>query len=203
MNSKVIRLTSGFVILFCAWALAGSSSNLESSLDIVTRKLAPKIPSLEKVLVLDLQDLRGDVTFLGRYAADELRTKLSDFRQVAAFDREAFTTFLAEKKTVGLTVMDDKNAVEMARQMNARWVAFGTVWAMGKKIYLNVKLASVEKGVIVCGVSEVAKKDGRMVYLLDEKASASVMTMKDEEKKMEEAVLERVRQKQLKDSGKL
>ncbi len=150
---KILLLTSA-IGAFLNTAVFASQAPIQSIAQFINQKMS----ATDGVLVMDFQDFNGGESANGNYYAEELRIELANISKASIIDRKALDQLLGEKKLSDLGFIDSKNLLEIGKLCGAQKAVYGTINEKGKKLILQVKLVSLEKGVLLAGVKKELKR---------------------------------------------
>ena len=181
-------------------ARADSSPVLSKSIEAMAKVVCAKAPSKNGILVLDLQNFDGSVSYFNRYITDQLTITLSNKPNVTVVDRQVLKTILSEKKIQEAGLVEEATAISIGKMVGAKTAVYGTIADSPKVLGINIKVINIEKGTVVGGIVKEIRKNSAIVSLLDgineqeaRGASAGESAPRVVEIQMEEAIKERMK----------
>jgi TolB-like protein len=138
-----------FVAMTCTRALA---QDVDASMRALASSLAASLERsrLVSVTVLDLADLQGRPTELGRYLAQELSDKLvgaSD--KVSVVDRANLLHLLRENKLSIEGLINPETSRRLGKLVGVDSILVGSITPIGDTFRVNVRVIGVETGKVV------------------------------------------------------
>lgn len=125
-----------------------SSPDIDRSLNLLTQDLDRQLTSLKqkRLAVLDFANLRGQVTGLGQWVAEELITRLFATRRYEIADREYARQVISEFGLARGGLTRPWAIQQFSRLLGSQVVIFGTVSDLGAVIKIHVRLYRTDRG---------------------------------------------------------
>jgi TolB-like protein len=131
--------------------------------NIVTEVAKEKHPS---IAVVDFTDLKGNVTSLGRFVADELSSSLVLSGEVQVVDRMQFNQVLDKQSIAHSAVTDPANLKKLGTAASVHGIVIGTVADMGGSVRVNAKVLSTDNGRVITTARTSLTKTGPVAEFL-------------------------------------
>ncbi len=168
MRYYVILLA--MVIISCSTAVKETTvvNDLDIQLDTIAVKIINTLQNENQlVAITEFTDVKGSVSELGLYIAEELTTKLYQKSKLEIVERQMFKKILKEQN-LGLTgYIDEQTAVSIGNILGADAIVTGTITVIGKDIRINARVISAKTGKVLSAASASVIKDKDLVSMLE------------------------------------
>ena len=170
MRSSVMKMIGRFsvAIATCSTAVA-SSQGLEQSLQgIVGEVVAGSQQSgVKRLTVADFTNLKGEITELGRFVAEELGTSLVMARpSFGVIDRANLRAILAEHKLSVSGLVDRETTKKLGQIAGVDAIITGTIVPMADVVHVTVKVISTETAAVVAASRSTLPRTSTIEQLL-------------------------------------
>ncbi|MEE8425555.1 MAG: CsgG/HfaB family protein, partial [Elusimicrobiota bacterium] len=119
------------------------------------------------VLVADLYDLDGRITYFGRFLSDKLQIGLAAGKPgYVLVDRSKIDLLLEEMKLQKSGLIDESTIAEVGKMAGASVIIYGSVTDLADRIDIDVKIRDIETATSLGGTSRSLKKNGRLSGLV-------------------------------------
>ncbi len=128
----------------------------ENEIQNLSAKMAQKIVNSgkSKIAVVDFTDLKGNVTELGRFIAEEFSVALLESSQgFEVVDRTHLQSILKEHKLSETGVIDPQTARKLGQFAGVDALVTGTITPLGESVRLAVKVLDVETAKVISATS--------------------------------------------------
>lgn len=126
-------------------------TEIKSVADVLSRSLSNA--SRPRVAVVDLTDLQGAVTPLGRYMAEELETALANAGgSFDLIDRTRLKLLMQENKLASTGVIDPSTARQLGKIAGVHILITGTLVPMSDTVRMTIKALDTEDAHVVAAV---------------------------------------------------
>jgi len=180
MNLK--RSAAIALCIFSFHHAPAQDQTLDKALSDLSANLASQIRSngMKKVTVLDLTDLQGGGSELGKYIAEELTVELvMKKRDFSVLDRANLRKILTEHKLTATGLIDPENAKKLGMFAGVDALVLGTIVPRGSdSINLTVKIITTETAEIIGAARAGFKSDGEVQKLLSQPAAVGAPSEK-------------------------
>ena len=137
------------LIMAASLMLSGvaGAQGYESEIGNLSAKMAQKIVNSGKrsIAVVDFTDLKGNVTELGRFIAEEFSVALLESSQgFEVLDRTHLQSILKEHKLSETGLIDPQTARKLGQFAGVDALVTGTITPLGESVRLAVKVLDVE-----------------------------------------------------------
>jgi TolB-like protein len=140
-----------------------AATDLDSSLDSLTTQIVTSMSANKgsRIAVIEFSDLKGNITELGKFIAEELTTRLFMTKKFEVVERELLSKVLKEHKLNLSGLVDTSSAKELGKLLGVDAVVTGTITDLGKTVKINSRLIATETGTIFAAAgAELAKDEG-------------------------------------------
>lgn len=170
------------IVVICFCILGGNwvgpvcaQGSLDQRVNELSQQIANKMSARQKttLAVIEFANLRGEVTDLGRYIAEELITRLSDMEKFRVIERQLLNKVMAEQKLSLTGIVDPVAARRLGRLVGADAICSGTISDLAQSLKVNARLISTETGEVFASASTEIFKDESVLRLLANGASAA------------------------------
>jgi hypothetical protein len=158
------------------------AEDMDTAITKLTEDVATKIKENgnKKVTVLDLTDLQGDSSELGKYIAEQLTVDFTMVkRDFSVLDRANLKRILAEHKLDASGLVNPENAKKLGMFSGVDAMIFGTITPVGKSINVTVKVISIETAEVVGSAKAKFDSDDTVQQLLSQPAKADNASASD------------------------
>ncbi len=155
-DCETLRLTVWLVFLLLL-GLPLDTFAYEEQIDSLAEELLLEIEKDDDrtIAVVDFSDLRGDITDLGRFLAEELSTVLAEkASRVQVVDRMHLNRIIQEQKLGTTGLLDPETVRQVGQFAGVDLLVTGTLTPFGESIRVAVKILGVETAKVV-GASRV------------------------------------------------
>jgi TolB-like protein len=152
---------------------------MDTELTKLTEDLAAKVTTngSKKITVLDLTDLQGGSSELGKYIAEQLTVDfVMSKRDFAVLDRANLKSILAEHKLTATGLVDPENAKQLGKFAGVDALIIGNIIPIGSNINLTVKIITTETAEVVGAAKAKFKADDTVQQFLSQPAKTSDST---------------------------
>ena len=128
----------------------------ENEIQNLSAKMAQKIVNSgkSKIAVVDFTDLKGNVTELGRFIAEEFSVALLESSQgFEVVDRTHLQSILKEHKLSETGLIDPQTARKLGQFAGVDALVTGTITPLGESVRLAVKVLDVETAKVISATS--------------------------------------------------
>ena len=133
-----------------------AAQGYENEIQNLSAKMAQKIVNSgkSKIAVVDFTDLKGNVTELGRFIAEEFSVALLESSQgFEVVDRTHLQSILKEHKLSETGVIDPQTARKLGQFAGVDALVTGTITPLGESVRLAVKVLDVETAKVISATS--------------------------------------------------
>ncbi len=164
-----------FIALLPGSAPALAQTALDTNLDTLAARIVEVMvknagpnSGVEKnpIAILDFLDLKGNVTSLGRFVAEELTTRLVLTKRFDVIERQLLNKVLAELKLSASGLVDSSSAQELGSILGVSAVVSGTLSELTSTVRVNARVIATTTGRIVAAASIELPKDESIAQLL-------------------------------------
>lgn len=137
-NARSYQLAlCGVALLICQSAAA-----YRNEIDQIARDLADKAltSNTRTIAVVDLTDLNGSVTELGRFVAEELSSALAEEGSLQVIDRIHLRSILQEHKLAATGLIDPLTARKLGEITGVQGLVTGTITEFGDSVRISAKV---------------------------------------------------------------
>jgi len=120
-----------------------------------------------KVAVVDLVDLSGESTYLGKFFAEKLTTAFVDQGSISVVERQLLGQMMEEFIKQESGIIDIETAKEVGRLAGADYIVAGTTTALSTFIDINVRVISLESGDLIASSMVKIIRDEDVEILLN------------------------------------
>ena len=128
----------------------------ENEIQNLSVKMAQKLVNSgkSKIAVVDFTDLKGNVTELGRFIAEEFSVALLESSQgFEVLDRTHLQSILKEHKLSETGLIDPQTARKLGQFAGVDALVTGTITPLGESVRLAVKVLDVESAKVISATS--------------------------------------------------
>lgn len=146
------EFTCKVLVVAAILLIAPPSRAYEQQLQQLSAELAEEISAAQKktIAVVDFTDLRGNVTELGRFLAEELSVSLAAaHRGFEVVDRTHLAVLLREHKLSRTGLIDPQTAKELGKIAGVEALITGTLTRLGDSIRIAIKILDTESAKII------------------------------------------------------
>lgn len=163
-RTMIIALILG--VVFLARPAPGYEQQMAAQAQVIATKL--EASEMKTIAVVDFTDLRGNVTELGRFLAEELSIGLAGLdRGFEVVDRTHLKALLDEHELSATGLIDSTTARELGRIAGVGALITGTVIPLGDSVRLAVKVLDTETARIVTSTTGNIPKTQAIHELLE------------------------------------
>ena len=112
--------------------------------------------------------------WLRKGLADMLITDISQVPQIKVVEREALEKILKEQALSLTGAVDENQAVEVGKLLNAKKLIYGSYIVTAKKIRIDAKISDVETGTIAAGIEVTGKID--QIFELEKSLAQKILS---------------------------
>ena len=147
--------------LFLSPGMGLAQGNLDQRLNELSEQISNEMTQYDKttIAVVELTDLRGDITEFGQFLAEELITRLYQTKMFKIIERQLLSRVMAEQKLSLTGMIDPTSAKELGRLLGVDAIVSGTVTDLGQSLKVNARLINTETGEIFAVASTEILKD--------------------------------------------
>lgn len=144
------------------------SQSLDEGLLDLTNQISSEMSQVDKkkIAVVELVDLNGNVTELGKYISEELITRLFRTKKYRVVERQLLNKILAENKLQLSGIVDETTAKQIGKILGVDAICTGTITDLIDNIKINSRLIDTESGSIFAVASTLIRKDELVRKLL-------------------------------------
>jgi TolB-like protein len=145
-----------------------SQGALQDSVAQLSNRIAQEMTENNKktIAVIELCDLQGNVTNLGRFIAEELVTRLYQTKKFKVIERQLLAKVIREQK-LSLTGLIDPNAArQLGNLLGVQAIVSGTMTDLAQNVRVNARLISTQSGEIFAVAATAILKDESVNKLL-------------------------------------
>jgi TolB-like protein len=145
--------------------------------DTLATELAANLPEDKplRLAVMDFTDLQGYTDVLGKYAADRLSIRLSQYpAKIQVVTRQRLEEILKEHKISRSGLFDQATTKRIGKLLGADALVLGTVIPMGFMLELTAEVVSIETGIVSPGATAWARYDSSLRQLQTQKRLPAV-----------------------------
>ncbi len=149
MQSRARRTTlfSFALLLFLSLPGWSAASGYEREIQSLADEMNNKIRAATKktVAVVDMTDLNGNVTELGRFLAEELSVTLTERANgFEVVDRNRLAAILREQRLSASGLVDPQTVRQLGKIAGVEALALGSLTAFGETVHVTVKIIDVD-----------------------------------------------------------
>jgi curli biogenesis system outer membrane secretion channel CsgG len=166
--------------VFCLFVILSPVGAISQTYEVGLRKAAEALSSSiesagqKSVTVLDLTDLQGATTELGRFLAQELSDQLVAItRQVAVVDRANMQFLLREKNLSAEGFVNPESSKKIGNLIGIDTVILGSITPLGQNIRMSLRAIALETGKVVASQSVSLPITGDLSALYNRGVSAT------------------------------
>jgi len=161
-------VAKAFLLFFGLQFSGANAQGLDAGLTDLANQISVGMSGAnrQKIAVVELSDLKGEVTDLGKYVAEELVTKLFKTGKFNVIERQLLHKILAENKLQLSGVIDETTARKIGVIAGVDAICSGTITDLVESIKINARLIDTETGGIFAVAATAIKKDNVIQKLL-------------------------------------
>lgn len=141
-------------------------SALESAVTSLSKSIADRLPKNSHVLVSEIHDRDGRLTYLGRYFSEKLRTTFSGNPDYILMERRRSDLILNETFLQEMEPADSTSAARPGTPIGADTIIHGNVFDLEKAIDIDLLIRNAETGQIIGTASQRLKKSDGLASVL-------------------------------------
>ncbi|MFH2202325.1 MAG: CsgG/HfaB family protein [Elusimicrobiota bacterium] len=176
-------ILAALILLLASAPAAARKLPTDKATQSIAADIEKQIPKQSRVLIADLNDLDGRITYFGRYLSDKLETALvmrkPDFVVV---DRSKLDLTLEEIQLQKAGLIDDATITQLGKMLGASVIVYGSVTDLDDAIDIDVKIRNIETSAALGGATRKLKKTARLAQLV----RTVIKTEQDKERELEE-----------------
>ena len=149
---KTHRVTLATLCIAWLYASVVYGQDMDKELSTLAQGIAKVVKDSDrkKVAVLDLTDLQGNQSELGRYLAEQITLNLVMEKQgFSVLDRANLNKILAEHKLTATGLVDPENAKKLGQFAGVDAIIVGNLVPMGQNVELSAKVIATDTAEIV------------------------------------------------------
>jgi hypothetical protein len=160
------------LIISSVSSIFAQESEIKSVADALSRSLSNA--NRPRVAVVDLTDLQGGVTPLGRYMAEELETALANTGgSFDLIDRTRLKLLMQENKLASTGVIDPSTARQLGKIAGVHILITGTLVPMSDTVRMTIKALDTEDAHVVAAVPRNLLMTRALMQLVGQVPSAA------------------------------
>lgn len=137
---------------------------LQNLAEQITGSLTEK--SRQKIAVIEMSDLDGKITSLGKYLSEELITRLFLTKKYDVVERQMLNKVLEEHQFNVSGLVDTNTAKQLGKLLGVDSICSGTITDLVDSIKINARMISTESGSVFAVASVEVQKDAVVKKLL-------------------------------------
>lgn len=147
---------------------AAQQNSLGQRLEDLSQQISREMSDNQKhtIAVVEFADLRGNVTDLGRFLAEELITRLYQTKKFKVIERQLLNKVITEQKLSLTGLVEQGAARQLGKLLGVDAIASGTVTDLGKSLRVNARLINAGTGEIFAVASTEIVKDESVLNLV-------------------------------------
>ncbi|HEX9736321.1 MAG TPA: FlgO family outer membrane protein [Thermoanaerobaculia bacterium] len=159
-----MRDARNFLLALCCvglW-LSQPAAGYQNEIDQTARAIVEKVQTSNTITiaVVDFTDLKGNVTELGRFLAEELSSALAETGGLRVIDRIHLRSLLQEHKLAASGVIDPATARRLGQIAGVQALVTGTITEFGDSVRLTAKVLDTATAQIQASVrTDIPKTD--------------------------------------------
>lgn len=159
-----------FIVLLLIGNLPCYAASLDTSLGELTNQIVTSMSENQytRIAVIEFSDLKGNITELGKFIAEELTTRLFLTKKFEVVERELLNKVLKEHKLNLSGLVDPASAKELGKILGVSAIVSGTITDLGKTVKINSRLIATESGTIFAVAAVELVKDEGITNLLSQ-----------------------------------
>ncbi|HXI24349.1 MAG TPA: FlgO family outer membrane protein [Pyrinomonadaceae bacterium] len=145
-------------------------SDLDRGITDLSKQVSDGLTENQKktIAVVEFVDLKGNVTYFGRFVAAKLITGLYQTKKFKVIERQLLNKIVTEQKLSLTGMIDPLTAQKLGRLLSVEAIAAGTVTDLGKILDVNARLINTETGEIFGVASVQIAKDEAVLKLMEQ-----------------------------------
>lgn len=162
------------VCLFFMQAAVSFGQTLDAGLQNLSEQITGSLTekSKQKIAVIEMSDLDGKITNLGKYLSEELITRLFLTKKYDVVERQMLNKVLEEHQFNVSGLVDTNTAKQLGKLLGVDSICSGTITDLVDSIKINARLISTETGSVFAVASVEVQKDPVVKKLLGAEVSA-------------------------------
>lgn len=175
-TKKLLVLAVGLALISAAPAQA-QTQGYEQQIEAIAQSLSASAVKAErkKLSVLDLTDLQGKSSELGRFLAEELSVALVMGRKdFSVLDRANLKNILAEHKLTAEGLVNPENAKKLGQFAGVDAIVLGTITPLKDDVIVTVKIIATDTAEIVGAARGKMGRTGEIQQLMEHAAAEAV-----------------------------
>lgn len=173
------------IIVLSACTTAVNENAIINDLDVQLDAIAENIINTlqnenQAAAITEFTDVKGNISELGMFIAEELTTKLYKKSKLEIVERQMLKKILKEQN-LGLSgFIDEQTAVSIGNILGADAIITGTITVVGKYIRINARVISTKSGKVLSAASASVIKDNDLLCMLGAAVSTTEQLQKKE-----------------------
>ncbi|MCX5788869.1 MAG: hypothetical protein NTX64_10255 [Elusimicrobia bacterium] len=139
---------------------------LEGTILSLSSQISDKLPKDRRLLISEIHDRDGRLTYLGRYLSGKLQAALSLRPGVLVVSRQRLDVMLDEIRLQQTGLMEPHTVADIGKMLGADTIVYGTVTDLEKSIDVDLTIQQIESGVVIGTAAQRLKKSDELASLL-------------------------------------
>lgn len=166
---KLALIIVATLTLVCLQALSASAaSDFEHGVQELTKAILTDAAKMQKqtIAIVDFTDLKGNVTALGRFLAEELSASLVMAGGVRVVDRNQLNKIFKEHELSMLGISDPAAIKKVGKVAGADALVSGSITEMADSVRVTAKVMATDTALLIAAAKTTIPKTGTIVDLL-------------------------------------
>jgi TolB-like protein len=157
MEGIMYRVSFSILVLITFFLLSPSiGMTYEKEVQSLSLTIAEKVATADKkrIAVVDFTDLKGNVTELGRFLAEEFSVSLAGLgKGFEVVDRTHLKSIIAEHKLSTTGIIDPQTARKLGKIAGVEALVTGTITPFGDSVRLAIKVLDTNTARVITGIT--------------------------------------------------
>ncbi|MCI5179331.1 MAG: hypothetical protein D3911_08430 [Candidatus Electrothrix sp. AW3_4] len=163
------------LVLICpTWTTA--SNAVYDEVSTLGKMISGRIPKGSKIAVVELVDLEGNISSLGKFIAEELITELTiiNGKEITVIERRLMMKVLEEQNLSVSELVDPSAIKNVGKLLGAGAIVTGTITELGDEVRVNARIVSTKTGEIESAARATIPTTGVVKKLMAMKSKSNL-----------------------------